>query len=133
MILKQMVKKYPKEKEVHYSLANLYQDENFFKEAIEEYNKVLELDPSYGFAMNELGYIYAELEQFEKAFECFRKYATISPDDANPFDSMAEMYFRMGMLDEAVAKYKEALAVKPDFSSYWCIAYIYAIKEDYAE
>ncbi len=132
-ILKQMVKKYPKEKEVHYSLANLYQDENFFKEAIEEYNKVLELDPSYGSAMNDLGYIYADLEQFEKAIECFRKYATISPDDANPFDSMAEMYFRMGMLDEAVAKYKEALAVKPDFGSDWRIAYIYAIKEDYAE
>jgi tetratricopeptide (TPR) repeat protein len=40
----------------------------------------------------------------------------------------------MGRLDEAIAKYKEALAVKPAFlTSNYCIAYIYALKENPAE
>jgi tetratricopeptide (TPR) repeat protein len=40
----------------------------------------------------------------------------------------------MGKLDEAIAKYKEALAVKPSFlTSNYCIAYIYALKENPAE
>jgi len=39
----------------------------------------------------------------------------------------------MGRLDEAIAKYKEALEVKSDFGADWRIAYIYALKENYAE
>jgi tetratricopeptide (TPR) repeat protein len=102
-------------------------------DSIEELKKALELDPNYAWAMNLLGYAYAEMGDFEKAIEYFRKYASISPGDANPFDSMAEIYLKMGRLEEATAKYKEALEIKPDFGSDQTIAYIYALKEDYTE
>lgn len=133
-ILKQMAKKYPKEKRVHFSLAAYYQGKKLFYEAIEEFNKALELDPNYGYAINGLAYTYAEMEYFEKAIENFKRYASISPGDANPFDSMGDLYFQMGKFDEAIAKYKEALEVKPDFfKTYWKIGYIYALKENYTE
>jgi tetratricopeptide (TPR) repeat protein len=58
----------------------------------------------------------------------------LNPNDANPLDSLAEAYFLMGRLDESIAKYKEALAVKPEFlTSNYCIAYIYALRENPAE
>ena len=39
----------------------------------------------------------------------------------------------MGKLDKAIGQYKEALRVKPDFYyAYWELAYVYALKEDYA-
>ena len=132
-ILNQIAKKYPKEKLVHFSLASYYRARNMFNEAIEEYKKTLELDPTYGSALNMLAYIYADMGDFEKAIEYFKKYASASPGDANPIDSMAELYFRMGRLDEAIAKYKEALEIKPDFGSESSIGYIYALKEDYPE
>jgi tetratricopeptide (TPR) repeat protein len=47
---------------------------------------------------------------------------------------MGDLYFQMGQLDDALAQYKEAIFVKPDFSlSPGKIAYIYALREDYAE
>jgi serine/threonine protein kinase/Tfp pilus assembly protein PilF len=133
-ILKQMAKKYPKEKRVHSSLAFFYGSKKLFNEAIEEYNKALELDPNYGLTINGLAYTYAQMGYFEKAIEYFKRYASVSPGDANPFDSMGDLYFQMGKFDEAIAKYKEALEVKPDFfQTYWKIGYIYALKENYTE
>ncbi len=71
---------------------------------------------------------------YEKAIEYFKRYAAVSPGDANPFDSMADIYLVMGKLDEALAKYKEAVEVKPEFiHSYMKIAYIHALRENYAE
>jgi len=131
-ILQQMVKKYPKEKQVHYGLGSFYRMRDPDK-SIEEYNKALELDPNYGDAFNDIAYTYMDMRKYEKAIEYFNRYASVSPGDANPLDSMAELYFRMGKFDEAIAKYKEALEVKPGFGSELAIGYIYALEEDYAE
>jgi len=133
-ILQQMAKKYPKEKRVHFFLAYFYGNERMFNQAIEEFNKALELDPNYGLAANVLAYTYAEMGNFDKAIEYLKKYASMSPGDANPFDSMAEIYLKMGRLDEAIAKYREALEVRPDFfMAHLSIGYIYALKENYHE
>jgi serine/threonine protein kinase/Tfp pilus assembly protein PilF len=133
-ILRQMAQEFPREKRVHHLLASHYRVRKLFYQAVEEYNKVLELDPAYGWAMNELAYMYADVEDFEKAYEYFKRYGSLYPGDANPIDSLGELYFRMGKLDKAIGQYKEALRVKPDFYyAYWELAYIYALKEDYGE
>ena len=133
-ILRQLARDYPEEKRVHQNLASHYRGRERFYKAVEEYNKVLELDPTYGWAMNELAYMYTDVGDFDQASEYFRKYISISPGDANPVDSMGELFFRMGRLDDALMKYREALEIKPDFYyAYWEIAYIYALKECYSE
>jgi len=132
-ILKQMAKKYPGEKRVHTSLGSYYRYKIMYKEALIGFYKALKLDPEYGPAINLLAYTYSAMGNYAKAIEYFRKYASVSPGDANPFDSMGDLYFKLGNLDKAIAKFKEALEVKPDFSSGPRIAYIYALKENYAE
>jgi tetratricopeptide (TPR) repeat protein len=133
-ILKQMTKKYPKEKRVHYELAAYYKDKNMNDEAIQEFNKALELDPNYGEAINLLAYLYTDMGQFEKAIKYYKRYASVSPGDANPIDSMGDLYFQLGRLDQAMAQYQEALEVKPDFfHSYLKIAYLFALQENYSE
>jgi len=132
-ILLELADKYPKWKRVHFELALYHQQKNEFDETIVYLNKALELDPNYGYALNQLAYVYSYKNEYDKALEYFRRYASISPGDANPFDSMGETYFRMGRLDEAIQKFQEALEVKPDFGSEWKISYIYAVKQDYDE
>jgi tetratricopeptide (TPR) repeat protein len=133
-ILKQMAEEFPNEKLAHQLLASHYRVNELFYQAVEEYDKVLELDPNYGWAMNELGYMYSDAGYFDKAHDYLQRYIAASPGDANPIDSMGELYFRMGKLDDAVAKYREALELKPDFYyAYWEIAYISALKEQYEE
>jgi serine/threonine protein kinase/Flp pilus assembly protein TadD len=132
-IIEEIAKKYPKDKWAHHQLGNYYSSRDWDR-ALEEYDIALKLDPNYGLLLNNLGYLYADRNEFEKALEYFERYAASSPGDANPIDSIAELYFNMGNLDQAIAKYKEVLEVKPDFfDTYWRIAYVCALKEDYAE
>jgi len=132
-ILTQLATKYPKEKRAHQYLGWYYYGKDLFYRALEEYNKALELDPNYGEALNGIAYTYAEMGDYAQAIEYFKRYAAVSPGDANPFDSMGDLYFRMGQIDQALSKYKEAIEVKPDFMSSLNVAYIYALREDYAD
>jgi serine/threonine protein kinase/Tfp pilus assembly protein PilF len=133
-LLKQLVREYPDEKVAHHRLAGHYRGEGRLYHAVEEYNRVIALDPSFGWAINELGYMHADAGDFERAAECFERYAAVAPNDANPVDSMAELLFRMGRLDEAIAKYMRALQLRPDFYyAYWEIAYVSALREEYGE
>ncbi|MFC1502571.1 tetratricopeptide repeat protein, partial [bacterium] len=132
-ILKQIAKKYPREKQAHRSLGFYYRRKLMYKASIIEYQKAIELDPDYGPAINGLAYTYSAMGDYARAIEYFKQYAAVSPGDADPFDSMAELYFKTGILDKAIGKFKEALEVKPDFGSEPRIAYIYALKENYAE
>lgn len=130
-ILKEMAKKYPKEKRVHSALGSFYYINRLFDKAIKKYVDAVELDPNYGVAINSLAHLYAEIGEYDVASEYFNRYASLSPGDADPFDSMGDVYLRMGRLNEAMVKYKEALEVKPDFGTEWKIAYIHALREDY--
>jgi len=131
-IFQEMAEKYPKEKRVHYHLASHYDSNEMFDKAAEYYEKALELDPNYGYALNSFAYMYSDMGDYKKSIEYFKRYASVNPEDANPVDSMAELYFRMGRLDEAIAKYKKVLEIRPDFfQTYWRIGYVYALKEDY--
>jgi serine/threonine protein kinase/Flp pilus assembly protein TadD len=134
-ILRQIAEKYPKEKEAFYELGIYYlNNREDLNQAIEEYNRALELDPDYGDAHNQLGYTYLGIGDFTKAVEHFEKYAALSPGEANPLDSLAEAYFWSGRLDDAAMNYKKALKIKPNFeSSNFGIGYINALKEDYDE
>lgn len=131
-VLKQLAREYPGEKFVHHRLAGHYRTTGRSYQAIEEYNKVLALDPEFGWAMNELGYMYADIGDFDKAAEYFERYAASSPGDANPIDSLGELHFRMGRLDEATEHYRHALRLRPDFYyAYWELAYVSAVRERY--
>jgi tetratricopeptide (TPR) repeat protein len=130
-ILREMEKKFPREKIVYKMLGNTLRGLGRTDEAIAAYNRVLELDPNDGQTLNDLAYVYADLGDLDRALEYVERYASVLPGDANPLDTTAEMYFRMGRLDDAVAKYEQALAVKPDFGADCRIAYVHALREEY--
>ena len=130
---RKLTEKYPQEKRAHLDLAyHCYAQRKLYPQALERFKKVLELDPNFGLAYNQLAYTYMEMGEYEKATQNLEKYASLNPGDANVFDSMGELYLRMGELDRALAKYKEATEVESKyFSAYRTTAYICALKEDY--
>ncbi|UCE42611.1 MAG: protein kinase [Candidatus Aminicenantes bacterium] len=133
-IIKMYMQKFPKEKLGHYWMGLYFYLNAKFDEAIECFNRALELDPNYGEAINQIAYSYSDLEDFDKAIEYFERYAEVSPGDPNPYDSLGEVYFSMGRLDESMAKYKKALEVDEDFFlAIHALGYVLAFKENSAE
>lgn len=129
--LKDIIRAYPDDKRAHVDLAWFYKNSKKYDEAIAEFDKALEIDPAFGYALNTLAYTYAEMGELDKAVKTFERYAAVLPDDANPHDSMGDLYFLYGKFDKAKAKYEQALAVRPEFPSAWKLAYIHAMDGDY--
>lgn len=79
------------------------------------YRRLLEVDPNWVLAHNNLGYIAMAQGRFAEAEARFRTYKFVAPDQANPHDSLGELLVLVGRYDEARAELEEALAIRPDF------------------
>lgn len=79
------------------------------------YRRLLEVDPNWVLAHNNLGYIAMAQGRFAEAESRFRTYKFVAPDQANPHDSLGELLVLLGRYDEARAELEEALTVRPDF------------------
>ncbi|MCZ6776998.1 MAG: tetratricopeptide repeat protein [Ignavibacteria bacterium] len=133
-INEELVRRFPKEKMAHYYLGIKYRDAVRDSEAIDAFDRVIELDPNWGYAYNQLGYRYALIGDYAKAREYLEKFASLSPGEPNPFDSMGDLFLMMGRLDDAIFNFKKALEINQTwFAGLRKLAYIYAIKGDYAE
>ncbi|MCX6567837.1 MAG: protein kinase [Candidatus Aminicenantes bacterium] len=131
--LKDVINADPKDKRALVDLAWFYKNQKKYAEAIPLFDKALEIDPGFGYALNLLAYTYSEMGEKEKALKTFDHYAAAQPGDANPIDSMGDLYFLTGKFSTARAKYEQALAIRPQFPSAWKLAYLYAMEGDYGQ
>ncbi len=130
-ILKEIIDKFPQEKEARAYLGWYYAGRKQYDLAIKTYKNVLEMDPEYGFVLNLMAYTYCDMREFDKAADYFEKYLKVLPGDANPYDSIADFYLSMGEFEKAIDYYQHAIEIKPDFGAEWRIACIYGLNEKY--
>lgn len=79
------------------------------------YRELLDVDPNWVVARNNLGYMAMAQGRFEEAEAQFRTYRYAAPDQANPHDSLGELLLLLGRYEEARAELEEGLAVRPSF------------------
>jgi tetratricopeptide (TPR) repeat protein len=105
-------------------------------QAIAEYEKVLQLDPSFLLAYNELAYNYVSDGQGEKGMQILERYAELEPGEYNPLHSAAECLLMLGRFDEGIAKCEAALRIKQGAPDSWYAVLTRArldfMKEDYS-
>ncbi len=131
-ILQELASRFPKEKDTHALLVSYYMTKGMFPEAAAEAKKGLALDPKSAPLLNQLAYIYKDSGDMAKGIETLEAAVKVVPDDPNLLDSLGEMYNQSGRLDEAIDSYKRAVKLKPDFGSEELIAYIEAVRGNYA-
>ncbi len=127
---KELVTKYPREKEFHHALgtALLVIDPDA---AIAELQLALQLDPAYGMAMNELAFALLHKGDYAGARAQLERYAALSPGEFNPWDSLAQVEFLQGLLDAARKHYEKARTISPSMGEELPLAYIEAVQENY--
>jgi len=113
--IEEWIKKYPDDRDAHYTLSGLYRGWNNHEKSIIHLEKAIQIDPNFGSAYNRLGYAYANLGNNVKAISAIKKYQELAPDVANSYDSMGEIYFMFGEFKKAEKQLKQALKIKEDF------------------
>lgn len=83
------------------------------------YQAIIDADPNWVNAVNNLGYIAMAQERFDDAEEQFATYRYLAPDQANPYDSMGELLTLRGREDEARDQFLKAIDTRPDYCASW--------------
>jgi tetratricopeptide (TPR) repeat protein len=130
-ILENAIKRDPTNIELRFPLAQRYRIHGFEEKALHENEQILEIDPNFKMAYNELGYLFADMGDFKTALYMLDKYQKLAPDEPNPHDSKGEILMFAGKMPEAAEEYKQALQIMPGYySSAFKLSEIYTEKGD---
>jgi Flp pilus assembly protein TadD len=95
----------------HYLLACYYQERGRHKEALEEFKKVLFIDPNYVKAYNGMGVSHDLLADFSSAIEFYKQALKINPDMDYVHNNLGYSYLLQGNFDGAVTAFKNAIGL----------------------
>ncbi len=95
----------------HYLLACYYQERGKYPEAIQEFIKVISIDPAYVKAYNGMGISYDFLKDFPQAVACYQKAIQLNPNLDYVQNNLGYSYFLQGKFDEAISALKRAVAL----------------------
>jgi len=96
-------------------LASIHYQNRAYREAIDTYEKSIELDPQNPEALNNLAWIYATCEEIEyrdpiRALAYAEQAAELKPVP-HILDTLAEAYYVSGLHQKAIMTIKRALAM----------------------
>ena len=85
-------------------------EERYFENAIEAFKSLLEIDPDDAYALNYLGYMYADKGiKLEEAVGLLQRAIGLEPTNGAFLDSLGWAYFRLGQLESAERYIDQAL------------------------
>ena len=83
-------------------------------EAINNYQRALQITPDQPDILDNLGFAFAAKKQFADAIANFEAALKLNPDSADAHNNLATVLFIQQRFDEAIRHYREALRITPD-------------------
>jgi tetratricopeptide (TPR) repeat protein len=116
-ICKKNLEEHPDDIDTLLLLGELYLHLKDFKNAAEQYRRVIDLDTNNIAARFYLGTCHAELKQIDKAVAVFQELLQIDPNHFMTNYYLARILADQQRFDEAEAAFKKTLALRPDFET----------------
>ena len=101
--------------EEHFQLAYSAAQRGDLREAVKEYQKVLDLDSKNAKAHLNLGIVYGRQEQWKKEISQYEKAIRVDPDFAEAYFNLGVAYQGRGRLKEAMAQYQKTVQIYPNY------------------
>lgn len=100
--------------EAYSILGNIYNQMDYFQDAIEAYQKALEINPNSGVYWTNLGVAYRLTAQYDKAESCYQKALAINPDYPELYTSLGAFHLTHTMkFSEAITYLEKAIKLDP--------------------
>lgn len=111
----------------HYNLGNRYLEKKRYDDAVEEYQKAIDLyDQDADFHLN-MGVAYRKSEDFDLAEQCFRRAIAINDKDWMAWSDLANSLLKQNKLKECANTFKQCLKRNPPANE------VTAIQKDIAD
>lgn len=66
-----------------------------YENAIQDFNKVIEIYPEHEWAYNNRGLFYLALKEYDKAIQDFNKVLTLNPEHSEAYEKRSEAYSKI--------------------------------------
>ena len=90
--------------------------EGHTQEAVKEYSKAIELDPSFASAYHNRGILYNKLGEQQKALDDYNKAIELDPSYAFAYNGRGNVYRGFGERQKALDDYNKAIELDPSFA-----------------
>ncbi|MEN6457398.1 MAG: tetratricopeptide repeat protein [Thermoguttaceae bacterium] len=97
----------------HCNLGCVLREESLEK-AFAQFQRAIQLEPSFADAQNNLGYALVEMNRPEEALPHFRETLRVNPDSYHAHTNMGNALVALKRYDEAFAEFDKALAMQPE-------------------
>ncbi len=114
-LLRELIEKFPEEKEARYQLGVFYDATDRTEEGRAIMREAVRLDPYYAPGINHLAYMAGRAGDAEEADSLSLRYLEIESGQANPHDSRGEILEMIGRHEDAREAFRAALAIEPGF------------------
>ncbi|MEJ2696191.1 MAG: tetratricopeptide repeat protein [Candidatus Sulfobium sp.] len=115
--VKQQLEKNPNDVAALYHLADLYDRNSQYVQAIETYRKVLKLKPDMGYAYLKIGTAYSRLNKPEEAVKAFKDAKKYMADYPVLYNNMGVAYGKMNKYQDEIRVLKKAIELRPRYST----------------
>src|SRR5208337_700106 len=112
---KQRVEAHPEDADAWFHLADLYERNGQYAEAIDAYKKVSKLRPSLGYVYVKMGTDYDRIGKPGEAVEALKKAVHYMPGNAVAYNNLGIAYGKLGRNQEEIAALKKALQLRPSY------------------
>lgn len=117
MELKKKLDQNPNDADALYHLADLYDRDAQYAEAIETYKKVVKLRPKMGYAYLKMGTAYDRINKPTEAIDTLKKAARHMPNNAVVYNNLGIAYGKSGKMNEEIEALKKAIRLRPNYST----------------
>jgi tetratricopeptide (TPR) repeat protein len=104
------------EAEQHYNKGVELREEGLHDQAIEEYDRAIELDSDYADAYVGRGDAYYYLGEYQPAIEDYDQAIELDPDFADAYVGRGDAYYYLGEYQPAIEDYDQAIELDPDYA-----------------
>jgi CheY-like chemotaxis protein len=106
--------------------VDLYYKHGKFQDALQSFDRVLEIEPDHVGAWNGRGICLKELGRYEEAIQCFNKVISINPGDEEVYYNRGEAQEKLGksngdlkLFEEAIKSFDAVLNLNPHHVYAW--------------
>jgi Tfp pilus assembly protein PilF/DNA-directed RNA polymerase subunit RPC12/RpoP len=115
--------------------GNILDSQGRYDEAIENFTRAIELDPTYALAYFNRGNVYARrLQRYDKALADYNQAIEMSPIDAAAYTNRGAVYASLERDDEALEDLERAIQLDPDLAgAYFGIGALLGKRKEWQE
>lgn len=115
--IKKKLKENPYDADSWYHLADLYDRNGQYAEAVDAYKKTIKLKPDMGYAYFKMGTAYDRLNQPAEAVAALKDAIKYMPDYAVAYNNLGVAYGKLGERDKEIDVLHKAIKLRPKYAS----------------